>query len=557
MTWAAIIPSNPNPGAYSEPVLDNAARAIAAGGVGGGPWTGAVVVEMAPRAALAGGALPSYGVDLYNRIHVFPADLPLGNVTGEQQYTIRVWNAWMRAQTLTAQTAAGDEGLVLAGQGEPPIQFSALQERLYTLTIGNDGPPTIEAEYTWTFGDGEVRRLEISGARIVSWCWPPDWSERIVERLTWMTEIHASDALIEQAVRRRIWPRQELEFSAWAEGADRRTMEAAMWGWGARAWALPIYTDGQQLISEYPAGATELMIATADLQFTAGGLAQIQEGSDSRTTETIEIDAVLADRVRLVRPLRKAWKAGAWIYPMRRAKLTRETSVTPFTGDFSGARLRFISVETAPYSDAHGLPLYRGLPVLEWMPDHGETPQAGMRRNIISVDNLTGAPVEYDAAGMPEATKRLAWMWPTRALGARFRKLLYYLKGQANPIWVPTGTQDMVMVATAADSGESIDIEAIGYTAHLVGQVGRRDIRIQLHDGTIFYRRITGAQVVDGTIDRIAMDAPLGRTVTPEQVALISFIAPMVLNADAAEIAYWTGDVTTSSTTFRGWRNDL
>lgn len=557
MTWHAIIPDTGNEAAWAQPSWSGAMRAIEPRMPLVAPSTGNGVVPVSPQATLAGGLLPSYGIDLYNRIHVIPATLPLGNVIGTQQYAIRVWNAWMRAQRLEELEQVGTEGLTLTGQGAPPLTFAALQERTYTLTVTEDGPPAIDATYTWTFDNGEVVSSHITGSRIVAWCWPPDWTDRVLERLAWLTEILGADDLQEQAVSRRIHPRQEIEFSVWAEKADRRTLEAALWGWGARVWALPLYFDGQQLLVDHAVGADELAIETDTRQFVVGGLAQLQAGVDSRQTETVEVQAIEGDRLVLLRPLSRAWPRGTWVYPMRRARLAPETTMSGFTGAASNGRFRFTSVEPVDWRTDHGLPVYRDLPVLEWVTDWTEDPQLTLGRNLVTIDNASGRPVVFDQAGMPQPEHRIAWMHENRERIDLYRRLLFSLRGQQRPIWVPSGTDDLSLVATMGPAAESMDVDFVGYAAHLDGMPGRRDVRIELDDNTVLYRRITGASVIGGTVERLALGSPPGRTIEPGQVRMISYIAPMVLASDAQEIAFWTGYVANAVSTFRGWRNVL
>lgn len=557
MTWHAIIPDTGNEAAWAQPSWPGTMRAIEPRMPLVAPSTGNGVVPVSPQATLVGGLLPSYGIDLYNRIHVIPATLPLGNVIGTQQYAIRVWNAWMRAQRLEELEQAGTEGLTLTGQGAPPLTFAALQERTYTLTVTEDGPPAIDATYTWTFDNGEVVSSHITGSRIVAWCWPPDWTDRVLERLAWLTEILGADDLQEQAVSRRIHPRQEIEFSVWAEKADRRTLEAALWGWGARVWALPLYFDGQQLLVDHAVGAEELAIETDTRQFVVGGLAQLQAGVDSRQTETVEVQAIEGDRLVLLRPLARAWPRGTWVYPMRRARLAPETTMSGFTGAASNGRFRFTSVEPVDWRTDHGLPVYRDLPVLEWVTDWTEDPQLTLGRNLVTIDNGSGRPVVFDQAGMPQAEHRIAWMHENRERIDLYRRLLFWLRGQQRPIWVPSGTDDLSLVATMGPAAESMDVDFVGYAAHLEGMPGRRDVRIELDDNTVLYRRITGASVIGGTVERLAIDSPPGRTIEPGQVRMISYLAPMVLASDAQEIAFWTGYVANAVSTFRGWRNVL
>ena len=108
----------------------------------------------------------SYFDDFYNRIHISPASLELGNVASEQVSTINLWNAYLTPKIL--QNIDGvEEGLNVSGQPNPPFTFAALQERAWNVSILPDGPSTLDALLTWQFGT-EQAQLRITGTRIVA-----------------------------------------------------------------------------------------------------------------------------------------------------------------------------------------------------------------------------------------------------------------------------------------------------------------------------------------------------------------------------------------------------
>lgn len=176
----AIIPDNGNEAARAQPSWSGAMRAIEPRmPLVAVPSTGNGVVPVSPQATLVGGLLPSYGIDLLQPHPRHPGDAAAGQRDRHPAVRDPRLNAWMRAQRLEELEQAGTEGLTLTGQGAPPLTFAALQERTYTLTVTEDGPPAIDATYTWTFDNGEVVRPHITGSRIVAWCWPPDWTDRV------------------------------------------------------------------------------------------------------------------------------------------------------------------------------------------------------------------------------------------------------------------------------------------------------------------------------------------------------------------------------------------
>ena len=140
----------------------------------------------------AGALAPNFGADWYDRIHVIPGRLALGNVISNLTRQIEVWNAWGSARMLSSVAASGTTGgITLAGQPAPPLGFGPLQSRLYTLTVSTAGDPVIDAGYAFDFG-AERPLLSVTGRRIVVWSFRPDWSAGVTERLTWLTDVLAA-----------------------------------------------------------------------------------------------------------------------------------------------------------------------------------------------------------------------------------------------------------------------------------------------------------------------------------------------------------------------------
>jgi len=101
-------------------------------------------------------------------------------------------------------------------------------------------------------------------------------------------------------------------------------------------------------------------------------------------------------------------------------------------------------------------------------------------------------------------------------------------------------------------------VEWFGYTRYLSGRINRRDIRIELNNGTIFYRRITGASEVSAAVERLSIDSQLGQNVAPSAIRAISFLTMCRLDADDIEIAHLTNQGLAQATTnWRAVRSDV
>lgn len=61
--------------------------------------------------------------DFYNRIHISPQILQLGNVASSQTEDLFIWNSFFEPRTLES-VLGGDEGVLVTGQADPPLLFN-------------------------------------------------------------------------------------------------------------------------------------------------------------------------------------------------------------------------------------------------------------------------------------------------------------------------------------------------------------------------------------------------------------------------------------------------
>ncbi|QWP77480.1 hypothetical protein J5226_03485 [Lysobacter sp. K5869] len=483
---------------------------------------------------------PLFGDDFFDRIHVEPRVLNLGNVSSVQRRAVWVWNAFRsQALTLTEATLSGGEGIVLTAPGAPPLPFAPLSERTWQVAVGTDGPPVIGATLAFRFDGFPVQPVVITGQRIVAFAFVPDWSRGVLERLAWRTDILTSPLQVEQRRGLRSTPRRSFEATLTVDGRERVLLDLAVFGWGGRTWALPVWPDGQWLGAEYALGVRVLACDPAYRDFRPGGLVLLR-GPTAFDTEVAEIESISADRIVLRHPTTRAWSRGTRLYPVRTARLAEAPKVTRLTDQAASVAMRFEVVEPCDWPALSDAPRYRGHPVLADRPDESESLSAGWQRALLSLDNEFGAPFVLDPADWAAVTQSHTWRMHGRAERARVRSWLYALRGRQRAVWRPTHADDLTLLATVAGTATAADIANVGLARFGGLRPGRRDLRIELRDGRAFHRRITAAVSLDDAIDRITFDAALGADVRVRDVKRISFMALSRADSDETEIEHHT-----------------
>lgn len=487
-----------------------------------------------------GQRLASYFEDFYFRVHIRPDRIALGSLASEQSRSIEVWNAWLTANPLHAVNATGAEGMTLLGPAPPPTSFAANEARQYVLAVTPNGPPTVNATFTFVFGlDSGV--LRATGRRIVGWAFPPNWAHPVIERLEWLTDVLESHAGFEQRIRLRTAARRGLEYRLLiGNDRDRVKLENLLLAWQARVYGLPIWTDVYVATAPIPAGSLTLTVDTSHRSFVAEGLVGLVLCTES---EFAEIDEITPNSVSLKSPLERPWPAGTKILPVQPARVQNDLRITHPAAALADATVRFEFEEEWPIPAEAGAVTYRGHPVLLAPTNWTEGVDAEYGRKLIALDYLTGRRAVDDLSGITTVRRTHRWLLHGRAEISAFRRWLAARAGRLSAFWLPSGQSDLRLVAAVGASDSALTVENRGYAANVPAAVGRRDVVITTASGQRFFRRITGATELNADTESLGLDSVLGVALLPEQVRQMSFLQLVRLDADAVEIAYHTDNL--------------
>lgn len=390
----------------------------------------------------------------------------------------------------------------------------------------------------------------------VPWPLPPDWSEPVIERLEWLTRvIPARNGRVQKSSLRQA-PRRSFEFKVLADGAGRRLLDMLLADHGGRYWMLPIWPDVQLLGAPLPALASSIPCRTAGFDFADDGQVLLWLGPNEWSLLTIE--TVEAEGLSLASASTRDFPAGTRLYPVRRGRLAVQPSEEGWSDDAGARAVTMLIDEPCDWPGELPTTLYRGAPVIELRPDHGEDIASTYARRLEVVDVGTGPVSVFDWVGRSARAVDVRWIAHGRAENAALRSLLYGLAGRWRSAWMPTFNSDLVLAAPVGGSATSLSVEWAGYTLFGRLQPQRRDIRIELWDGTVCYRRITSCAEA-GCTETLGIDAALGIDITPAAVRCISFMVFGSQAGDAIELEHITDadGVTVCATRFEGERDDL
>lgn len=390
--------------------------------------------------------------------------------------------------------------------------------------------------------------------------WPctPNWDTPVVESLAFLTDaMRATGTGAEQIRGLRDAPRRAFDFSSLLHADAQRIVDAIRFDIGVRQFLLPIYPDQQWLSAPLDAGSAGIDCRTAGFDFEAG--AQVVLWRDARHWELATVDSIGASSVAFTAPTANAWGAGDRLIPVRKARLSGAPKATRHSDDIVVLDVQAAIDEPCDWPAAWPTATtYRGVPVLEWRNEQSQDPTDEFDRMSGTVDQDVGPVFYYDLPGMPFRAQSQNFKLYRRDQHSSFRSLLYQLEGQQAELWVPTWAQDVRLLQPLASNGLQLTVPWMGYSTFSYLQPNRRDIAIELYDGTRFYRRITGS-AESGDTEILQIDAALGTAIDPGAVRAIGWLSMCAAASDVTQIQHQTdADGTAySAINWRGLMSDV
>jgi len=373
----------------------------------------------------------------------------------------------------------------------------------------------------------------------------------VVEQLEFLTDALPADTGPAQTRRLRQWPRTLLRFDGQESGDGRRWLETVLWHNGAGQWKVPLVMDARPLLAAVALGAGSLAVDTSGARFEPGGQALLQ-GADARTFELVDVEAVEDGELVLSDETLRAWPSGTRVSPLRLGWLPALPSMGRFTSDDSAVyQAQFQLIDVLEQVAAYDGPVYRAYPVIEIRPVWVSDPSWVPERELVVIDEATTAPTVFDLVGQARDRVALQFALEGVAAIASFRKLLYALAGRWSPAWVPTWAQDLRVVADVADDATTMDVRGPGLSAYPLAN-SRRDLRIELADGRVLYRRVTAAAAHTLSVDRLTLDVAIDDGFAVGDVVLVSFMALSRQDSDVNALRYFNWETVQCELTFRG-----
>lgn len=510
---------------------------------------GAFMTPSPAMTSVVGQQSNSFFHDFYNRIHVNPRIVALGNSFDSIQRDVSVWNAYLTSKNLSSIAETGTDGMLLSGVTAPPLTYAPLQEHVYTLTVTLLGPAAIDATYTFNF-PGEPVSMSVVGSRVTVWPFAPNWQTPVNETLEWKTQVIRSFDGSEQRRELRTKARRSFSYYMSLSGDSAARFDNFLWGWQNRSFAMPVWMDKRRVTSSVTVGATSISVSTTDRSFAAGGLAILFK--DEVTYEIVEVQTVLANTLTLSRQTAQAWPVGTVIYPVVIGQLPTSVAVMRHSDRAISATVDFDCdpVSTNPYIPVATATLtYGGVEVIARQPNWKSGVDNTSEFAYETLDMGTGAVLHYQTEQFPRISRAYKWLLKSRESIRQMRELLGRTRGQLKSVYIPTWHQDLRVVVDIDEAAVSIVVADNDFHLMVGVNLARDRLMVRLVNGTVFYRKILGtSKVAEGTM--LTLDSAFGQDILKTSVRNVFMLMRNRLATDKIELQWHTDSVVVTNTPF-------
>lgn len=364
----------------------------------------------------------------------------------------------------------------------------------------------------------------------------PDWKNGMIERLEWLTDVLTSETGAEQRRKLRQVPRRTFEAMFNALGIHRNLIDSYLTGVGANLGLLPLWHDESAITSTAVVGSIDLFGDFDYRDYNVNDVVIIRRNDTfdyelNLVAEKRPGQLVLAYGISVLTP------RGSTVTPVRVAQLRDQASGTLVTDEVQQYSLRFYTIENYEITPEWHLPTFTrtGLPILTLEPNYRESMALTFDRVLFTEDNAISNPTIRDPGKQVSTGVKFSYHIYGRAEMYRMKQLFFKMSGRWREFHIPTGHNDIELARDVDGAQGALIGYRNGYSQYInTQQAVRRDVLIQLWDGTLYPNTIISSRIVgDEEWLFLAETIP---SIPKDSVKRVSYMPRGRLDIDAIEL---------------------
>lgn len=477
-----------------------------------------------------------------------PSSLGLGYLLTTTQRTVTIRNDTEDPWTLTSIVPHDATGVTVALIfGTMPITLDPGETQLFTVEVVSSGAERLNARIEFVFGVQGTYDFYVSAFRAPIFPFRPNWAEIPTERFSWLTDSMMSYNGNETRVSLRTRPRRQLEINVAALLEDRQYLDSVIVGMQDRRVLFPLWYERQYILSDLPAGSTEIEISTVDREYDVGGYVLIQHGLYA--LEVGVIASMTSSSITLDAPTGQSFPSNALVSPAYFGTFEANIAGGSPTAGIATARILVQFMDLPLYTpeeeDNGAYSTFDGKPVALRVPNRADDVTVEYRRLRDTVDYQVGI-LEFRSRTQETFNVRsYSFYLRDRADRMRFKKWLAARRGQAVPFLYPVWENNFDVREDILSTDTEITVKNQRFSDLMLLQDTRRYIAMKTTAGAWHYAKISTIDPVNAETELITLTAAFGANLLRANIAIAMFMEYSVLNADAVELAFPTDTTTT------------
>ncbi len=461
-----------------------------------------------------------YQVPWFERFHLVPSALSLGNVLASQVTPVSMWNAFELADvTVNTITVPSGQGITLT-LPSLPLTLQELSDQSFSISVDATGPPVLSTAVQVSTSEG-IREIQVTGQRVTPFGF--QFQAPVDERLEFEVQMLPHEDGSEQRQSYRDAPAQIIRADLRLEAFDAARFNNLMADWLARVFALPIWWEQAASTAAITGGvSTVVTVDTTNADYQVGGLAIIWESG--ATHEIFEIESILAGSLTATVVLTKSYGVGALVAPARLAVADPRADSAAYPVNATDASVSFTAIDNLPIEVIAFDELFNSLPVLGGLNLINQT----LRYDWASTVSRTrfGARRPNTLERTDRSFVDLPWstLLTSKADVWKYRSWMHQLDGPRLNFYVPTGRPDFILQQPIANGASSLSLVRTEYATLVRHRAPFNALTVVLKDGTLFRRSITDSATVDVDTEQVTLDAAINQAVAIEEVDRVELL---------------------------------
>lgn len=505
------------------------------------------IVQSAIRPSRGGGV--GFGGWFLNQIWVTPDPIDFGDIADEKNLDVTVFSTYLDTVTFE-DVDISVSGLDITDPTESPLwprDLLPFSDTNLTFTATQAGPQTFDEELSFTV-NGVTFEVRTVGRRVLLLFAEPQNGG--IEDLYFATDLMRSKNGQEQAFSLRLAPFSEIQYTLRHDASldwQRMTIEALLVGGNPLLpYGMQLWYEAEKITTAAGSGDTTVNIDTRYMQIEAGD--SFVFTTPNRVNVIAEIDSFTASDITFTQPLGTALPLDTYGMPVRFGHLADMPRL-----EFGQKNLQDTALKLRTEAD-HDLSTYPNStyfdfhasdnkspnrPIIRKRGLSGRTARGMIYRETQELDGITGRVFVTGTEPLGEWITDLTVYCRSKAEIYAWREFLHYVRGSWGTFYLPSFQNDLPLDQPITLGGNTFEIPYMGIEAFFNGQAPYRDLRFELEDGSVEYKRIT--QVTDngnGT-ETVTVDSVIGSVgFSAIDSTVISFMRLCRIDGDTAKFVH-------------------